>query len=325
MISNTAISTAKFLVSGTLIAFLLSNADSEALGDSIKDAKPLLILAGFTLIYLHFFLGAYRWRLIAKLHGANRPISYYFFSVMVANFFNNFLPSIIGGDIVRVYDTWRAGANKSGATATVVVDRTIGLMALAIIAAVAASASTKYEFITPDIRIATTLAALCMVAVVAILFYPPAWWIKLVQKASERRLAIITKFATLYAESVSEFKDASHTLTLALILSFCLQLNGIFIYYLVAMSVGIDLPFSVFLLIIPLAVVVMMIPISINGIGLREGIFTVLLGAYGVSVSSALVFSWTYYALMLCHGLVGGFVYFIRKERPSQKQFIALQ
>jgi len=55
-----------------------------------------------------------------------------------------------------------------------------------------------------------------------------------------------------------------------------------------------------------------MLPISINGIGLREGVFSILFGLFGITVAAALVFSWIFYTLFLAHGILGGLVYSLR-------------
>ncbi len=105
-----------------------------------------------------------------------------------------------------------------------------------------------------------------------------------------------------------------------LVLSFLLS---IITYFFVGKAIGFELDIGVYFSIIPLALIIMMIPISINGIGLREGAFTVLLGIYGVSVAEALAFSWTFYALTLVQGVLGGIVYLCRKDKVDASRLDA--
>jgi uncharacterized protein (TIRG00374 family) len=307
---------AKFLVSGTLLAYLVSRADLETIWGAVRDADWTLVAGGFLLFYMHFLIGALRWRSIARLHGADAPVRFYFVSYIVANFFNNFLPSTIGGDIVRAYDTWRAGTGKAGAAAVIFVDRAVGVLALAIIAAAGSLVLRRHEIVTVEVQVLIGLVVAGLITVVGILFRPPAWWTRLVNFAAARPSPIISKPAKVFAEIAREFRGAEGTLLLTLLLSFLLHLNIIVAYFLVGRAVGIDLEFPVYFAVIPLALVIMMLPVSINGIGLREGAFTVLLGLFGVSVSAALAFSWTFYALILLHGVLGGLVYLVRKHRP---------
>ena len=310
----------KLFVSGALLAYLILNADLTTLWVSLSNAKIGYLLGGFLLFYVHFLIGAFRWRLIANLHGAKKPVFFYFVSFMVANFFNNFLPSTIGGDVVRLYDTWRAGTSKTGAAATIFADRAVGLMILAVIAVAGAIGFRNQGFMSFEIQIALLLIILGLVAVVFILFYPPNWWMRVMINASEHRLKIVSKLAHIYIETAEEFKEAKGTLLAALVLSFLLHSNIVISYYLVGTAIGLDLGLSVYFSTIPLALIIMMIPISINGIGLREGALTLLLGIYGVSVAQALAFSWAFYGLTLIQGVLGGLVYLVRKNKLDHSE-----
>jgi hypothetical protein len=79
-------------------------------------------------------------------------------------------------------------------------------------------------------------------------------------------------------------------------------------------------PLVAFAFIAPVATVVMALPISINGIGVREGVLGYLLGLYGVDVSTSLVFAWVLYALVLGQGLLGGVVFaMLKAERRVEE------
>ncbi len=84
-------------------------------------------------------------------------------------------------------------------------------------------------------------------------------------------------------------------------------------YYLAGLALGIDVPLGAYVFIVPLATVVTALPISINGIGVREGILGYLLGLYSVDPSTSLVFAWVLYAMLLGQGLLGGVVFALLK------------
>lgn len=310
----------KLLVSGGLLTFLLFRAELDTIWEAFKSAEWVLVAMAFMLFYVHFLLGGLRWRLLARLHGADPTVWYLMKSFMVANFFNNFLPSTIGGDIVRVYDTWRAGTSKTGAAATILVDRVVGVLALAIVAAVGTLVLRFHGLISIELQILVVLVILGLAVIVALLFHPPKWWPAIVARASGHSSRWIAKPATIFAEVSVEFQSDRSTLAKALALSFLVHINTIVAYYLVGSAVGIHLDFSIYVAIIPPALVVMMLPVSINGIGLREGTFSVLLGLFGVSLATSLALSWTYYGLILLHGILGGIVYLARKDRLPRKE-----
>ena len=100
----------------------------------------------------------------------------------------------------------------------------------------------------------------------------------------------------------------------ALLLSVLLQLNVIFHYYLLALALGIEVPVLDMFIIIPVAIVVMMIPVSINAIGIRELIFVTMFGFYGVNNADALAFAWMSFVLITILGVLGGIVFMLRKK-----------
>ena len=305
----------KLLVSCTLLAYLVLQTDLEGIWQATKNTQWPLVALVFLLFFVHFYIGTFRWRALARLHGANPRLSYLFRSYMVANFFNNFLPSTIGGDIVRMHDTWRAGTSKSGAAATIFVERILGVLTLAVLGAVGMFLLGSQDFFPSNLQWLVGILIFGLLTIVVLLFYPPSWWTRLIQRAADSNIVGLSRTAGIFRQASGEFRGARKTLVLALLVSFFVQGIVILEYYLIGVAIGIDLHPAIYVVIVPLALVMIMLPISINGIGLREGVFTVLFGLFGVSVASALVFSWIFYALFVAHGILGGVVYMLRKDR----------
>ena len=88
-----------------------------------------------------------------------------------------------------------------------------------------------------------------------------------------------------------------------------LQLNVIAFYALIGSAFSFSIPWWTYFLIVPPALAVMLIPISVNAIGIRENIFVYLLGLYGIAAPDAVAFAWTAFGLLLIHGVMGGVVY----------------
>jgi uncharacterized protein (TIRG00374 family) len=310
----------KLMVSLALLAYLVMQAELDGIMQATKNTRWPLVILVFFLFFVHFFIGTFRWRALARLHGAEPRLSYLFRSYMVANFFNNFLPSTIGGDIVRIYDTWRAGTSKAGAAATILVERVLGILALAMLAAVGIALLGVGDILSSELVWLVGILIVGLLSVVILLFYPPFWWTRLIQSLVRSNVAVVSRMADIVQRVSGEFQGARSTLALALLLSFLVQGNVILEYYLIGIAIGIDLHPAVFVAIVPLALVMIMLPVSVNGIGLREGVFTLLFGLFGVGVASALLFSWIFYALFVAHGILGGVVYILREDRlPSSK------
>ena len=310
----------KLMVSLALLAYLVMQADLGGIWQATKNTQWSLVALVFFLFFVHFFIGTFRWRALARLHNADPPLIYLFCSYMVANFFNNFLPSTIGGDIIRMYDTWRSGTSKAGAAATIFVERVLGVLALALFAAVGIFLLGVSDVLSSELQWLVGILIFGLLSIVILLFYPPSWWSGLIQRFVDSKFVPLSRVAGIFQRVSGEFQGARKTLALALFLSFLVQGNVILEYYLIGVAIGIDLQPAIFVAIVPLALVMIMLPVSVNGIGLREGVFTVLFGLFGVGVSSALLFSWIFYALFVAHGILGGIVYILRKDRlpPSE-------
>ena len=129
----------KALVSVGLLAFLLSRTDAGRLWVQLRAASPVWLVAALGL-YLAAMIGAtWRWALLLEAQGLDVPRRTLFASYLVATFFNNFLPSNIGGDVIRIRDTGRLAQSKTLAATVVLIDRAVGLFGLGLVAALGAT------------------------------------------------------------------------------------------------------------------------------------------------------------------------------------------
>jgi hypothetical protein len=83
-------------------------------------------------------------------------------------------------------------------------------------------------------------------------------------------------------------------------------------YYLISLSLDLNISLVYFFIIIPIALVVLLFPFSINGIGLRENIYVILLSRIGVQASDAVALSWLAFGMLILQGAVGGIVFGLR-------------
>src|SRR3954464_14659334 len=129
----------KLSVSIILLVVLFARIDVNSLWTTARHASPVWLLAALLIHASTIVVATWRWHLLLsaqRVHIATRKL---FGSFLVASFFNNFLPSNIGGDVIRIRDTARPAGSKTLATAVVLVDRGLGLMGLVLVAACGAS------------------------------------------------------------------------------------------------------------------------------------------------------------------------------------------
>src|SRR5262249_61968047 len=120
-------------VSLALLASLVSTTGLDALLSRIRGGDPLLFAAAVGLYGGMIALSVWRWRLLLQAQGFPATMRHLSASYLVATFFNNFLPSNIGGDVIRVRDSSRLTGSTTTSLAVVAIDRILGLGALCLL------------------------------------------------------------------------------------------------------------------------------------------------------------------------------------------------
>jgi uncharacterized membrane protein YbhN (UPF0104 family) len=143
IVRSRLISLGKAAVSIALLWVLLSRVDLGRLWQLAVNASIPWLLGALGLYLAMVLLSAWRWGLLLDAQGIRLPFRHLTSSFLVATFFNNFLPSNIGGDVVRIADTAPAAGSKTLATTVVLLDRALGLLGLVLIAAIGATAGPR--------------------------------------------------------------------------------------------------------------------------------------------------------------------------------------
>jgi len=311
---------AKLLVSGGLLYWLLKDAEFSVIFDTIKQANPWLLALAFCMYFLGYFITASRWQTLLRSQGYDAPLLQLVRSFMVALFFSNFLPSTIGGDIVRMYDSWKIMRNKSEAFAVIFIDRFFGITALFCYALVALLFMHQATELVPALR-PILIAGFILAVVFIFIVFSRADYLSARSEAWQgqhpnpvfRLLGKLLRAFAVYSGKIT-------TLIKVFMLSLLLQLNVILHFIIITYALGIDVPVVAMFVIIPVATVVMMLPVSINGIGLREAVFVLFFGLFGVSGDQAIAFAWVAYGFVLVQGLLGGLVFAIRLQSRDTGQ-----
>ena len=314
------------MVSVALLAFLLSRIDTARLWANARQASvPWLVIA--LAVYLSTVLcSVWRWWLLLEAQDVDVSPRQLFKSYLVALFFNNLLPSNIGGDVVRISDTARLARSKTLATTVVLLDRVMGVMALVLVAACGA----------------TLVATRSAVGHGAVPLWPswfwanlPSWfWAVFVAGAAATTPALfapagvgrlLQPLTTFHPEWVGG-RISSLTLTLerfkehpaALVSCFAgaifVQVTTVGFYLAVAHALHLNVAASDLAVIVPVSGVIQMVPISFGGLGVREWAFNIYLSSAGLAPESALLLSLSATALIMLFSLSGLAAYVGRKK-----------
>lgn len=312
----------KFTISVILIYYVLNKTNLSQIWSSVKGANLWLLLLSFSLHAVGYYASVFRWKILLAAQNMKLSVGYLFQSYAVAMYFNNILPGTIGGDVVRAYDTWRAGFPKSKSITVVLVERFLGLLGLLVFAVIAIFVATDFAAKIPNLKYWILGIFLAMVLLTAFMFINQKIISKIGKLFEMPGLKLFWKLGKKFADAFKEFRGKNSALFWAVVLSLILQINVIIHYWLISKALGMDIPIIKFLFVIPIALFIMMVPISINAIGLRENLYVFFLVPYGAGVAQCIAFSWVAYGMILLLGILGGIVLSFRKQGKKPQDFI---
>jgi len=304
---------AKLALSVGLLAFVLRDTSLAALWTTFRRVQPLWILAAMSMHGLMVAVSVWRWRLLLDAQAVRVPTRTLAESFWVALFFNNFLPSNIGGDVVRIADTSRPAGSKTLATTVIFVDRVLGLFALLSVGVAGALAARGLGIDIPGTAWIEA-GALAALALCGLLFFAPALLDLLL--APLKALGhpwVIERLGTLQ-ETLARFRRRPSALAGALGGALLVQGVIVVFYTLTARSLSVPLPLVLAGVLVPVAIVVQMVPVSINGFGVREAVFSFFFARFGLSIEAAVAVSLLGTALIMLFSLGGGALFLLRKH-----------
>jgi uncharacterized protein (TIRG00374 family) len=307
-VKKTALLVAKLAVSAALLIYLLSSTDLAALYRRVRGGDTVLLAAAVVLYTAILIISTWRWRVLLRAQGYDAPLRRLSASYLVATFFNNFLPSNIGGDVVRVRDSSQLTGSTTTSIAIIAIDRILGLGALYLLAVVA------YAFGGPRLRgLAGATPALVLLgvvfAVLAYVFFRPGTARRLLAASRLSSIEWVRmRFETVQA-AVHVYRGQLGAVWTAFAASVALQALVVVYYFDVAQSLSIPLPLSASFLIVPLCSLVQTVPVSFNGWGIRESVFILYFDQLGLPKESALAFSLVGAGLIVLLSLSGAVVW----------------
>ena len=293
-----------------LLAFLLTRVDLRATVGAFRGAETRYLLAALALYLAGVPLRAYRWQGLLSAIRVSVPLRRLTSLYFVGTFFNNLLPTGVGGDVIRAYELSQDGAGAAAAASTVLADRATGLLVLLAMALV--STVFGYRLISPNLVLVIAVVSLGSFAGVAVVLWDDLW------RRVGRRLPWLRRL--LDRKGVMDFYRFLQTcrgkpIVRALLISLIFNVVLIAINDLIALSMGVKISLWYYLLFVPLISFSLVLPVSVSGLGVREGAYVLLFGQAGVAAPLALAMSLAFYALNIVTGLVGGVIYAVQGLR----------
>ena len=305
----------KAAVSIALLAALLSRVDVARLWSVARNASVSWLAAALALYLLMILVSAWRWGLLLEAQRIPHTFGGLTSSFLVATFFNNFLPSNIGGDVIRVADTAPAAGSKTLATTVVLIDRGLGLVGLVLVAAMGATAGLGPSDVGPvgPGMLWAGFGVAAMLATPALLM--PRAFARILQPLRVLHPEWVDARIERLTTALARFKEAPGAIASCFAGAIVVQVVLVAFYLAVAHSLRVPITFAQLAVIVPISFVVQMLPVSMNGFGVREATFGFYFTRLGLPLESALLVSFIGAALILLFSLSGGVAYLARLRR----------
>ncbi|HEY1231916.1 MAG TPA: lysylphosphatidylglycerol synthase transmembrane domain-containing protein [Candidatus Binatia bacterium] len=305
----------KLLVSVGLLGYLLARIHIERFLQTFANANFSYIAIALLVYLVTQGVSAMRWTALARPLGVNTPFKDMTRYYLIGMFFNLFAPGTVGGDVSRVYYLVRdENARVQGrsvptmnAAMSVLMDRAIGMIVLVWLGA-AGLLLFPYYAVPHSARLATFLLSIGLL--VGILITPLV-----------RRLlpADTHQFLVKLRLALSAYQRHWRALVIAAIFSLIIHLVQAWMHVVMGRALDLNVPFSFALIVYPLVGTFSAIPISLNGLGLREGGYVVLLSVIGIGTEKGIAFGILLFLVVVCDSLIGGILYLAQQgARPQE-------
>ncbi len=265
-------------------------------------------LAGYMALHL---IGVAKWRLLVNTAGAGLSFRTAARAYYMGLFGNTFLPSIVGGDVVRAGVALRATASKSGLVLGSLVDRLLDIIGLAAVAGIGALLSPR-ALDGQSRRIFLTLFAVLAVLGIGAMVFVALIPVRRLPWKVRRRLVAVRRALVATAKSPG-------ALIGAFLLGMALQSLLTLLNWWLGRVIGIDIPVYVWLFVWPLAKVAGLLPLTQNGIGVREAAQAALFAPFGVAAASAVATGLVFEVVIISGGLLGGVVAWLLSTSPQEQ------
>jgi glycosyltransferase 2 family protein len=305
----------KFLVSGGLLAYFLSRIHIERFVDTFASAKFSYIVLALAVYLLTQGISAARWTTLARPIGIKTPFTEMLRYYLIGMFFNLFAPSTVGGDVTRVYYLVRdeealakgRAVTTVHAAISVLMDRGIGMLVLVWLGAAGLLLFPDYP-----VPLAARTAPLwfALAILVGILSIP---LLRLLLPEDGHQLLVKLRLA------LRSYRTHWYALGGATLLSLAVHLIQTWMHVAMGRALDLDLPFSFCLIVYPLVGTFAAIPISVNGLGLREGGYVFLLAVLGIGTEKGVAFGLLLFLIVVLDSLIGGLLFLLQKSPKPTK------
>jgi uncharacterized protein (TIRG00374 family) len=303
----------RFFISFFIIVFIISKVDFNKVIDLLPKIKLHFILIGLLWLLLDRVVMSYRWAILLRTKEIKIPLFNITKIYFLSSFWGTFLPSSVAPDVIKVYVASKHNSNTSDVVSSVVVDRIIGLFSLSLVAFLSLLVVLYYRRMQ-EYSMQGYSSVFLVVLIILFLTTLLPFFDRLPLKKVKSRFhflqeGILWKFLAKFYNSCKEYKTNKTAIFKVFSVSLINHILAISMIYVLSLSLGLQISVLYLFIFIPLINFLIMIPISIGGLGIQEGAYVYFLSQIGMSVQEALTIALVFRVLMIIASLPGGVVY----------------
>lgn len=312
MTKKTGLKIFKIFLSISLISIIIYSIDWDYAKGALSKANYYLIMLSVIITLLIQILMVYKWSILITTKDSNISVWKLFNINMIAAFLGLFIPSSLSTDLLRGFYLARVNLNKTSSITSILIDRFIGIISLLLFGLVGVLLS-KNLFGNLNLIPYLVIIAILFVFPIILLFNNlfTEYFKKIINKLTYKNINV--KIIKTY-DSLIAFKKHPLKLFFSFLISSLVQFLRIARVYIIALAFNVNVDFYYFFIVVPIVIIVIMVPISIGGLGVREGALVALLKLVGVEVNDAILISITSTLTATFVTLFGGISYIFYKN-----------
>ncbi len=301
----------KLFISLAILLLLAYAADLESLKNSFHTINFDAIIYAFLLILLIRLVMALRWKVLLNFYQVKASLLKLLEIMFVSNAVGYLLPSGLGADIIRVYELSKNKGSSEKVLASVFLDRVFGLISMLLVALFAAMYAGFSGQMGWSIPFFLFLAVLMLpVAFIVIRFLLS----KNISLSSNRKLFIkISNFYSRFILAMQQTDISMYGYCVLILLSVLVQLIRSLVFVCIFIGLGADIAIIHYFVFVPIVFILMLVPISIGGLGVRESALYAFFGPFGLSVATCTIAGLIFHALQLVMIIPGLIIFNLRK------------
>lgn len=310
----------RIAVAVVLTAVVLYWADPSRILAAAAQADLRWIAAAVALVFVDRTLMAMRWidLLVALAPGSRPPLGTVLRVFFVSSFVSNFVPSV-ASDLYRAYALSRHNVHLAESTASVLMDRALGVLSVVLVAAAALPFAQQLAAPTELLIMMGVTFAICAVAAAVVFSERAADWVRGAARLIPMRA--LHEVADALTDAVRRYADHHGAMTRVLAMSILVQVFRVLQAWCLGRALGIDVPLLTYFVFIPIIVLIMQLPITVNGFGTTQLAFDRFFVPQGAPAPHVFALSVLFLALGIIGTLPGGILYALGgASRPPDAQ-----